>query len=129
MSDIVRAQEFDNVPCPFCGLLCDDVRVTMTKGAATVIANGCAKSRVLFAANANDAAIALADGKPVDLATAIGRAPQILRAARQPLLISAGTDVAGRRVLIELAERIGRSGGHTNSGALIRNLRVFEKNG
>src|SRR5258706_8513106 len=104
MSDIVRAQEFDNVPCPFCGLLCDDVRVTMTKGAATVIANGCAKSRVLFAANANDAAIALADDKPVDLATAIGRAAHILRAARQPLLISAGTRVPGKAGLIEVSQ-------------------------
>jgi formylmethanofuran dehydrogenase subunit B len=129
MSDIVRAQEFDNVPCPFCGLLCDDVRVTMTKGTATVIANGCAKSRALFAANANDAAIALADGKPVDLVTAIGRAAQILRAARQPLLISAGTDVAGVRVLIELAERCGGSIDHANGDALFRNLRVLQNTG
>lgn len=129
MSDIVRAQEFDNVPCPFCGLLCDDVRVAMTKGEATVVANGCARSRALFAANANATATALVDGKPADLATAIARGAQILRAARQPLLISAGTDVAGMRVLVELAERCGGIVDHANGDALFRNLRVLQDTG
>jgi formylmethanofuran dehydrogenase subunit B len=129
MADIVRTQEFDNVPCPFCGLLCDDVRVAMTKGVATVVANGCARSRALFAANANDTATALVDGKPADLATAIGRGAQILQAARQPLLLSAGTDVAGMRVLLELAERSGGIVDHANGDALFRNLRVLRNTG
>jgi formylmethanofuran dehydrogenase subunit B len=129
MSDPGRAQEFDNVPCPFCGLLCDDVRVAMTKGTATVVANGCAKSRALFAAHADDAAIAMVDGKPVDLATAVGRAVQILRTARRPLMISAGTDVAGMRVLLELAERCGGSVDHANGDAMFRNLRVLQNTG
>ena len=129
MSDIVRAQEFDNVPCPFCGLLCDDVRVAITNGAARVVANGCERSRALFAANAEDAATAQVDGKPADLAAAIGRAAEILRAARQPLLISAGTDVAGMRVLIELAERSGGIVDHANGDALFRNLRVLQNTG
>lgn len=128
MSD-VHAQEFDSVPCPFCGLLCDDLRVEVTKGAATVVANGCARSRSLFAANADDAATALVDGKPAALATAIGRGAEILRAARQPLLISAGTDVAGMRVLIELAERSGGIVDHANGDALFRNLRVLQNTG
>ena len=129
MSDTTRAQEFDNVPCPFCGLLCDDVRVAITGGAATVIANGCSRSRALFAANTHDTATALVDGKATDLATAISRAAGILRAARQPLLISAGTDVAGMRVLIELAERCGGIVDHANGDALLRNLRVLQNTG
>ena len=129
MSDIGRTQEFDNVPCPFCGLLCDDVRVAMTRDAATVVANGCAKSRALFAAHAQDNATALVDGKPAALAAAIGRAAGILRAARQPLLISAGTDVAGMRALIELAERCGGIVDHANGDALLRNLRVLRNTG
>ena len=129
MSDIVRAQEFNSVPCPFCGLLCDDLRVEVTKGAATVVANGCPRSRALFAANANDAATALVDGKPAVLAAAIARGAEILRAARQPLLISAGTDVAGMRVLIELAERSGGIVDHANGDALFRNLRVLQDTG
>jgi formylmethanofuran dehydrogenase subunit B len=129
MSDIAHAREFDNVPCPFCGLLCDDVRVAMAKGTATVVANGCARSRALFAANATDTATALVDGKPADLATAIGRGAQILLAARQPLLLSAGTDVAGMRVLVELAEKSGGIVDHANGDALFRNLRVLQDTG
>jgi formylmethanofuran dehydrogenase subunit B len=129
MSDIVHAQELDNIPCPFCGLLCDDLRVAMTEGTATVVANGCAKSHALFAANAGDAAIAMVDGKPVDLATAVGRAAQILRTARTPLMISAGTDVAGMRVLLELAEQCGGSVDHANGDALFRNLPVLQNTG
>lgn len=129
MSDIVPAQEFDNTSCPFCGLLCDDLRVAMTKGTATVVANGCAKSRALFPANAGDAAIAMVEGKPVDLATAVGRAAQILRTARAPLMISAGTDVAGMRALLELAEQCGGSVDHANGDALFRNLPVLQNTG
>ncbi len=129
MSEFVHAQEFANVPCPFCGLLCDDLRVGIINQTATVVANGCAKSRALFAANAGDAAIALVDGKPVDLATAVDRAAQILRTARMPLMVSAGTDVAGMRVLLELAEQCGGSVDHANGDALFRNLPVLQNTG
>ena len=129
MSDAVHAREFVNVPCPFCGLLCDDLRVEVAKDAAAVIANGCARSRAMFAGNAQATASALVDGKPADLASAIGHAARILRAARQPLLISAGTDVAGMRVLIELAERSGGIVNHANGEALLRNLRVLQDTG
>ena len=130
MSDLVRKQEVDDVPCPFCGLLCDDLRVAMTDGAATVIANGCARSSKMFAAVAGEASpSATVDGVPVDLATAVRRAAMMLQSARQPLLISAGTDVAGMRVLIELAEQCKGIVDHTNSDAMFRNLRVLQDTG
>ncbi|MEO8157336.1 MAG: formylmethanofuran dehydrogenase subunit B [Betaproteobacteria bacterium] len=129
MSGPARTHAFDNVPCPFCGLLCDDLRVETTDGAATVVANGCAKSRAMFAADAANGASAMVDGKPVDLATAIGRAAHILRAAHRPLLISAGTDVAGMRALIELAEHCDASLDHVNADTLMRNLRVLQTTG
>jgi formylmethanofuran dehydrogenase subunit B len=129
MYDMVRMAEFDNVPCPFCGLLCDDLRIAATKGSATVVANGCEKSRTLFAANAGTAASPMVDGKPADLATAIDRAANILGMAQRPLLMSAGTDVAGMRALIELAERCGGTIDHANGDALLRNLRVLQDTG
>jgi len=71
----------------------------------------------------------MVDGKPVDLAAAVGRAAQILRTAHSPLMISAGTDVAGMRVLLELAERCGASVDHANGDAMFRNLRVLQNSG
>src|SRR5258706_14040008 len=107
MSDHVHAQEFDNVPCPFCGLLCDDLRVAVTRGVATVSAHGCARSRAMFSANANDTATALVDGKPADLATAGRPAPGSPRAAGPPPPIFAGAERAGLRVLTGMARRRG----------------------
>ena len=83
----------------------------------------------MYSADADSVPAALLDGKAVDIATAVARASQILRIARRPLFVSAGTDVAGMRVLIELAERCKGSVDHANSAALFRNLRVLQDTG
>src|SRR6266850_2029881 len=59
------AQEFVHVTCPFCGLLCDDLRIAVAERAATVLANGCTKSRRLFSATSAADAAPLMNGKPV----------------------------------------------------------------
>jgi formylmethanofuran dehydrogenase subunit B len=123
-----HAREFDNVSCPFCGLLCDDLGVTAAAGALTVRTNGCARSRRLFAAHVPGMAPAI-EGKVATLDAAIARAAQVLRAARRPLLLSAGTDVAGMRALVALAERTGGVVDHVNRAAMFRNLRVLQDTG
>jgi len=127
--DIVRAQEFDNVPCPFCGLLCDDLGISAAAGTVTVRANGCEKSRTLFAAHAQSTTTPSVDGKASTLDEAIARATAILRAAKRPLFLSAGTDVAGMRALIELAELTKGIVDHANREAMFRNLRVLQDTG
>jgi formylmethanofuran dehydrogenase subunit B len=127
--DNVRAQEFENVPCPFCGLLCDDLGISAGAGAVTVSANGCAKSRRLFAAHSQSTAAPLVGGQTTTLDAAIVRATSILRAAKRPLLLSAGTDVAGMRALIELAELTKGIVDHANREAMFRNLRVLQDTG
>jgi formylmethanofuran dehydrogenase subunit B len=122
------AREFDNVPCPFCGLLCDDLGVTAAAGALSVRANGCARSRRLFAAHAPGMAAAI-EGKTAALEAATARAADVLRAATRPLLLSAGTDVAGMRALVALAERTGGRVGHVNHAAMLRNMRVLQDTG
>lgn len=122
-------QEFGHVPCPFCGLLCDDLRITVTERAATVLANGCTKSRRLFSAHPDASVGPLVDGKPQTLEVAAGRAADILGMARQPVLISAGTDVAGMRALLELAETTGGIIDHGAGDAMMRNLLVLQDSG
>ena len=128
MSDMNQAREFDNVPCPFCGLLCDDLGVTAAAGALTVRANGCARSHRLFAAQVPGMTPAI-EGKPATLDAATARAAEVLRAATRPLLLSAGTDVAGMRALVALAERTGGRIDHVNHLAMFRNLRVLQDTG
>jgi formylmethanofuran dehydrogenase subunit B len=125
----IGAQEFVHVPCPFCGLLCDDLRIAVAERAATVLANGCTKSRRLFNATTDADAAPLMNGKPVALEVAASKAAAILREARQPVLISAGTDVAGMRALLELAERTGGVVDHGAGDAMMRNLLVLQDSG
>ena len=123
------AQEFVHVPCPFCGLLCDDLRIAVVERAATVLANGCTKSRRLFSATSDADAAPLMNGKPVALEVAASKAAAILLEARRPILISAGTDVAGMRALLELAERTGGVVDHGAGDAMMRNLLVLQDSG
>src|SRR3954470_23322271 len=129
MADTVPAQEFDNVPCPFCGLLCDDLHLSMRAGSVSVSANGCARSRRLFSANDDTAASCAIDGRPATLDEALSRATDILRQARRPLMLSAGTDVAGMRALVELAELSAGMVDHVNRETMFRNLRVLQDTG
>jgi formylmethanofuran dehydrogenase subunit B len=115
-----------SVACPFCGILCDDL-VVAPGAVPKVSANGCARSRALFFATA-DAAPSI-DGASVPLEQAIARAAEILAKARQPLFLSAGTDVAGTRALLELAERAGGIVDHVNGDAVLRNLLVLQDTG
>lgn len=123
------AQEFVHVPCPFCGLLCDDLHIAVAERAATVLANGCTKSRKLFGDISDAGATALVNGKPATLEVAATAAAAILRESRQPVLISAGTDVAGMRALLELAERTGGIVDHAAGDAVMRNLLVLQDSG
>src|SRR4051812_40493374 len=129
MTDTVPAQEFEHVPCPFCGLLCDDLHLTTRAGSINVSANGCARSRRLFSADAGTAAGCAIDGRLANFDEALSRATDILCQARRPLMLSAGTDVAGMRSLVELADISGGMVDHVNRETMFRNLRVLQDTG
>lgn len=122
-------KRLSSVACPFCGLLCDDLRVAAGDGDVRVEDRGCARSRALFAAQVRTAPGPLVEGAPATLDTALARAAQILRACEQPLILCAGTDVAGARALLELAERAGAVVDHVNGDALMRNILVLQHSG
>ena len=109
-------------------MLCDDLIVE--DGAEPQIkANGCARSRQLFADHVGRGAAASIDGAGVPIEQAIERASEILSVASQPLFLCAGTDVAGVRALLQLAERTGGIVDHVNSEAVLRNLLVLQETG
>lgn len=119
----------DNVPCPFCALLCDDLRIDRNANGISVEANGCARSRGMFAASGTHPASPMIGGKPATLEAAFARSAAILRASARPLCIAAGTDVEGMRALVELAERRGGIVDHADSDAVFRNLKVLQDSG
>ncbi|MBV9239387.1 MAG: tungsten formylmethanofuran dehydrogenase [Xanthobacteraceae bacterium] len=62
------------------------------------------------------------DGKEVSRKAAISEAARLLAASRFPLIAGLGTDIAGARVAIALATRIGAVIDHMHADALLRRL-------
>lgn len=68
-------------------------------------------------------------GKPAALDDAIAEAARLLNASHYPLIAGLGTDVAGARAAIALAERTGAVIDHMNSDALLHELDVVRSSG
>jgi formylmethanofuran dehydrogenase subunit B len=68
-------------------------------------------------------------GSVAELDTAIAEAAQLLAASRMPVIAGLGTDVAGLRAAIGLAQRIGAVVDHMHSAPLLRDLDVMCQSG
>jgi formylmethanofuran dehydrogenase subunit B len=68
-------------------------------------------------------------GKPAALDAAIAEAAKLVAASRNLLVAGLGTDVAGARAAIALAERTGAVIDHMNAEALLRDLEVMRSSG
>ena len=121
-----------NVTCSFCGLACDDLVLADSESGLAVTQNGCAISTRAFSElgtrDARNAAPRLA-GKPSTLENAIRAAAQIMSHAKAPLIAGFGTDVAGARATLALADRIGAVVDHMNMPAKLRNLLTLQNSG
>jgi formylmethanofuran dehydrogenase subunit B len=68
-------------------------------------------------------------GQPAALDAAIEGAAKLLASSRCPLIAGLGTDVAGARAAITLADRIGAIIDHMHSDAVLRDLDVMRSSG
>jgi formylmethanofuran dehydrogenase subunit B len=68
-------------------------------------------------------------GEPATLEAAIAEAAELLASSRHPLIAGLGTDVAGARAAVTLAERVGAVVDHMHADALLRNLDVMRCSG
>ena len=68
-------------------------------------------------------------GLPAALDAAIERAAKLLESSQCPLIAGLGTDVAGTRAAIALANRIGAIVDHMHSDAMLRDLAVMRSSG
>ena len=121
-----------DVACPFCGLACDDLALKKSDDGLAVTANGCAVSVAAFSElskhDARNASPRL-DGRPVALEKAINAAAQLIGNSTAPLIAGLGTDVAGARALLQLADRIHAYVDHMNMSAKLRNVLTLQNGG
>ncbi len=118
---------YDNVTCPFCGLLCDDLQVTRT-GSALKVSNGCPRATAGFQRPLPPAK-PLVREKEVSLEEAVQAAAGLVRAAKLPLYGGMASDVAGARAVLSIADRSCGVVDHALSEGQYRNFRVVQTSG
>jgi formylmethanofuran dehydrogenase subunit B len=116
------------VVCPFCSLACDDLEIEARGESLRVVANGCPNAIAGFERPLGDATPQVG-GEPVMLEAAVARAAEILCASRLPLLAGLGTDTAGARAAIALAEAVGGIVDHASAPGQMANLRAMQDAG
>jgi formylmethanofuran dehydrogenase subunit B len=117
-----------SVTCPFCSLLCDDLEIADRGGKLTVSAGDCARAKGGF--EREYAALSpQIDGSGVSLEKAVAAAARLLRGARHPLFGGLGTDVAGMRGLMALADKTGGIVDHMLGDGMYRNILAMQDRG
>lgn len=99
---------YEDVVCPFCGCLCDDIIITVENGQITKTKNTCAISKSKFMNHHQNMLNPLIDGKEVSLEETIDKAADILTNADAPLIYGlSSTECEAQRHAIHLAELLG----------------------
>ena len=122
------AQTFENVACPFCGILCDDLEIASAGGSLKVLKNGCDKAIAGFERQVSGAKPRIA-GREVSLDEAVSAATDLVQRASLPMFGGLGTDVDGIRAVMALAEKSGGIVDHALSEGQYRNFRVLQSTG
>jgi len=121
----VPSELFENVTCPFCGMLCDDLDVERDGAKLALRNNGCGKAAAGFQRMLPKAAPMVA-GKEVPLPEAVQAAATLIEAAAMPLYGGLATDVDSMRAVMALVERTGGIVDHALSEAQYRNTRTLQ---
>lgn len=111
---------YENVVCPLCGCLCDDIEVVTEGGRVADVKNACVISKSKFLNHAKDRAKPRIkkNGKLVEvpIEEALGEAAEVLKKADFPLIYGlSSTETDAQRLAVELAELIGASIDNTSS--------------
>ena len=103
------AKVFENQVCPFCGCLCDDIRIEVENGKVIKNENGCAISKAKFLNHHHDRIESpTIKESTVSLDDAVDRAVEILASAKRPLIYGlSSTENDAHREAYKIAETIG----------------------
>ena len=118
-----------DVVCPFCGIGCDDVTLTVDGAAVTAAKGTCGRAAQLFARSGAPAPSARIAGKDVSFEEAVAEAAKRLGASKAIAYAGLGTDVDGVRAVLKLAAKTGGSVDHYASEGMFRNLASSQRKG
>jgi formylmethanofuran dehydrogenase subunit B len=118
-----------DVVCPFCGLGCDDVSLTVSGATVEAGEGACGRAAALFRRGPEPAPSARVNGREVPFEVAVAAAGELLADARSPVYAGLGADVDGVRAVLKLAGATGGSVDHYCSPGLFRNLSTSQRRG
>jgi formylmethanofuran dehydrogenase subunit B len=106
---LIEETVIEDVACTLCGCVCDDLRITVRNNRILHAQGACELAEPwLLAQNTQTSPTAQLEGRPADWDAAIGRAAQILREAKAPLIYGLSrSSTAGQRAAVRLADRLG----------------------
>jgi formylmethanofuran dehydrogenase subunit B len=118
---------YENVTCPFCGLLCDDLEVTRT-GSTLKVSNGCPRAVAGFQ-RPLPAAKPQVREREVSFEEAVKAAAGLIKQAKLPLYGGMASDVSGARAVLSIADKTCGVLDHALSEGQYRNFRVVQTSG
>ncbi|MFK7815487.1 MAG: hypothetical protein AB8B92_04045 [Gammaproteobacteria bacterium] len=123
--------QFENVTCPHCGLLCDDLSVKVTDLTVKLSdsTHPCAKFFEVASMETNTNPTAQISGKSVSEDQALEKAAEILRDSKQPLISGLITDVQTCRDAMAITEKLGGVIDHANGKSIRHNGAVMQRIG
>lgn len=123
--------QFENVTCPHCGLLCDDLSVNVTDLTVKLAdsAHPCAKFFENASIESNTIPTPQISGKSVSEDQALEKAAEILRDAKQPLINGLITDIQTCRDAMAITEKLGGVIDHANGESIRNNGAVMQRIG
>ncbi|MFA5949484.1 MAG: formylmethanofuran dehydrogenase [Hyphomicrobium sp.] len=121
-------QAFEDVACPFCGILCDDLAISRSGDSLKVTSTSCPRAIAGFERVVAGGKPQI-DGRDADLASAVAKAAALIRSSRLPLYGGLGTDVEGMRAVMAIADKTRGVVDHALSEGQMRNFRVLQTSG
>jgi len=109
-------KKIDNVICPFCGCLCDDLSIRIENNKIISVEKGCSISKSLFLNHDKDLALPTVYGEKTSIKESVKEAVNILSSKKHTLIYGlSSTSIETQRIALELAEFLGGSIDQTSS--------------
>ena len=129
MNSSTKKKSFSGIPNPFCGTLPDDLEITVSDNDVKVANTTCPITTAGFERKLPENLSPQIDGKDVSLEKAIAKATSIIKKSGNTLFAGLGTDVAGNRNILEVADKVGGTVDHMLSDGVMRNVLAMSDKG
>ncbi len=129
MKSASAKKSFSAVACPFCGIHCDDLKISTSGNQLEVKNTSCSRATAGFERKLPVNLSPQIKGENVDLDKAIAKAASIIKKSGTTLFAGLGTDVEGNRKILQTADKVGGVVDHALGEGIMRNVLAMSDHG